>query len=339
MPECHRSVDGRDLKDREQFLREVVALCRPIVLRGLVSDWPIVAAGRLSPRAVRDHLLPWDVGGQIDAFFGAPAISGKYYYTEDLKGFNFERRRMKFSEALETLVACLDTPDSPSVYMGSVPTDDYLPGFAAANTMPLLEPGVGPRVWIGHASNVSAHYDAMDNLACVAVGTRRFTLFPPECIAKLYVGPIDHTMAGQPVSLAASSDADKDRFPLFEQIRDQALVVELQPGDALYLPKLWWHKVESTAKFNVLVNYWWDAFSAGPDAPYTSLLLSMITIAERPLAERQAWKAFFDHYVFRTTGHPLAHLPPEQHGLLGPLKPSNYGKLRARVMHLLRGGN
>src|SRR5580698_2562185 len=98
-----------------------------------------------------------------------------------------------------------------------------------------------------------------------------------------------------------------------------------------------WHKVESTARFNVLVNYWWDAFRSGPDAPYTSMLLSMITIAERPAAERQAWKAFFDHYVFRSHGHPLVHLPTEQHGILGSLK-ENYGKIRARVMHLLRGG-
>jgi hypothetical protein len=338
MPEGPRSVDGRDLKDRDQFLREVVQACRPVVLRGLVNDWPIVAAGRRSPQAVRDYLLPWDTGGQVDAFFGTQAISGKYYYSDDLKGFNFERRRMKFREVIDALVGFLDVPDSPSVYVGSVPTDDLLPGFASANSMPLLEAAVGPRVWMGHASNVSAHYDAMDNLACVAVGTRRFTLFPPDCIAKLYVGPVDHTMAGQPISLAASSAPDTERFPLFEDIKDQSLVVELQAGDALYLPKLWWHKVESTARFNVLVNYWWDAFSGGPDAPYTSLLLSMITIAERPLAERQAWKAFFDHYVFRTHGHPLAHLPPEQHGILGPLKAGNYGKLRARVMYLLRGG-
>jgi Cupin-like domain len=337
MPESPRSIDARDLKDPGQFLREVVEPCRPVMLRGLVKDWPIVAAGRLSPSAVRDHLKPLDVGGEIEAFFGTPAIAGKYFYTEDLKGFNFDRRRMKFAAAMDTIVSSLGAPDSPSVYVGSVPTNDYLPGFAALNPMPLLNPGIGPRVWIGHAANVSSHYDTVDNLACVAVGTRRFTLFAPQLIDKLYVGPIDNTMAGQPVSLAASSEPDQDRFPLFEEIRDQSLVAELEPGDALYLPKLWWHKVESTAPFNVLVNYWWDAFRTGPDAPYTSMLLSMITIAERPAAERQAWKAFFDHYVFRGQGHPLAHLPAEQHGILGSLK-ENYGKIRARVMHLLRGG-
>jgi Cupin-like domain len=332
-----RSIHASELKGPEQFLREVVEPCRPVVLRGLVKDWPLVAAGRLSPSAVRDHLEPLDVGGDIEAFFGAPAIAGKYFYTEDLKGFNFERRRMKFAAALESIVSSLDAPGSPSVYVGSVPTNDFLPGFAALNPMPLLNPGIGPRVWVGHAANVSSHYDTVDNLACVAAGTRRFTLFAPQMIDKLYVGPIDNTMAGQPVSLAASSAPDKERFPLFEQIKDQSLVAELEPGDALYLPKLWWHKVESTAAFNVLVNYWWDAFRAGPDAPYTSMLLSMITIAERPAAERQAWQAFFDHYVFRSHGHPLAHLPAEQHGLLGSIK-ENYGKIRARVMHLLRGG-
>jgi len=62
----------------------------------------------------------------------------------------------------------------------------------------------------------------------------------------------------------------------------------------------------------------------------------MITIGERPALERRAWKALFDHYVFRENGHPLAHLPARHHGLLGPLK-DNYGKIRARVMHLLRG--
>jgi hypothetical protein len=203
---------------------------------------------------VQDHLMPLDAGGQIEAFFGAPAIEGKYFYTDDLKSFNFERRRMRFREALQTIVSSVGHTDASSVYMGSVPTNDYLPGFSLLNKMPLLDPAIGARVWIGHAANVSAHYDTLDNLACVAVGTRRFTRYAPELIGQLYVGPIDNTMAGQPVSLAASSPPDSDRFPLFEKIRDQALVAELQAGDALYLPKLWWHKVESTAAFNVLVN-------------------------------------------------------------------------------------
>ena len=338
MHQSPREIDGQDLASAEQFLSDVVEPCRPVVIRGLVGEWPLVQVGRRSPEAFREYLAPFDAGGTAEVFFGEPHIAGKYYYNDDLKGFNFERRLMRVSDALETIVFSREQPGAPSVYMGSVPTNEFLPGFSAKNPMRLLGPVIGPHIWLGHASNVSAHYDALDNLACVVAGSRRFTLFPPELIGRLYVGPIDNTMAGQPVSLAASSVPDRDRFPLFEEVKDKALIAELHPGDALYLPKLWWHKVESTASFNGLVNYWWDAFSAGPDAPYTSLLLSMITIAERPMGERQAWKAYFDHYVFRSNGHPLAHIPADQRGLLGPLKPDNYGKIRARVMHLLRGG-
>jgi len=307
-------------------------------MRGLVSHWPAVQASSRSPEDFRNYLAQFDAGGQTEAFIGEPRIAGKYYYNDDLKGFNFERTRMRFIDALGAIVSTLDQPGSPTVYVGSVAVDQYLPGFSAQNALPILGSEIAARIWLGHASVVSPHYDAFDNVACVVAGTRRFTLYPPEAIDRLYVGPIDNTMAGQPVSLAASAAPDDEKFPRFRELRDQALTAELEPGDAIYMPKLWWHKIESTAPFNGLVNYWWDAFSIGPDAPYTSLLLSMITIAERPLEERRAWKAWFDHYVFRSNGHPLAHLPAEQHGLLGPLKPDNYGKIRARVLHLLRGG-
>jgi len=321
----------------DPFQQQVVEAARPTVLRALVADWPVVRAAQESPRGLRDYLARFDGGAQVEAFCGDPAIRGKYYYNPGLQGFNFERRMMKLSDAVDSILAAVEQPGAQSVYVGSMPANDCLPGFAADNPMPLVTSGAGPRIWLGTPSNISAHYDTFDNLACVVAGRRRFTLYAPELISKLYIGPIDNTMSGPPVSLAASSGAE-GHFPLFEAIRDQAQTIELEAGDALYLPKLWWHQVESLSPFNGLVNYWWDATSAGPDSPYTALLLSMITIAERPAAERRAWKAFFDHYVFRSQGHPLAHLPPQQHGLLGPLK-DNYAKIRARIMSMLRGSS
>lgn len=337
MAQSITQIAAKDVSDAAAFLREVAEPCRPVVIRGLVSSWPAVSAASASPGQLRDYISRFDAGAQAEVFVGEPHISGKYYYNDDLRGFNFSRARMHFTDALDRMVATASNSNGSSMYMGSLPIEQYLPGFAAENQLSVLNTNVAPRIWIGHASNVSAHYDTMDNIACVVAGSRRFTLYAPETIDRLYIGPIDHTMAGQPVSLAASAPADDERYPLFREVRDQALVAELQPGDAIYVPKLWWHQVEATAPFNVLVNYWWDAFSIGRDAPATAMLLSLIAIAERPPAERQAWKAFFDHFVFRTNGHPLAHLPVEQHGVLGPLKPDNYQKIRARVMQMLRG--
>ncbi|HEX2099716.1 MAG TPA: cupin-like domain-containing protein [Candidatus Synoicihabitans sp.] len=337
MPTTPKEIAAADLTDPEAFVREVAEPCRPVVMRGLVSSWPVVQAGGRSPAEFKDYVSRFGGAGEVEVFIGEPRIEGKYYYGENLQGFNFSRVRMRLGDALDRIVATANREGERTMYVGSLPTEHSLPGFAAENKLAILTPGVAPRIWLGHASNVSAHYDTMDNVACVVTGERRFTLFAPESIGRLYMGPLDHTMAGQPVSLAASAPPDDEKYPLFREIREQALVAELHPGDAIYIPKLWWHQVEATSPFNALVNYWWDAFSAGPDAPSIALLLSMITIAERPPAERQAWKAFFDHFVFRGNGHPLAHLPESQRGVLGPLKPNNYRKIRARVMQMLRG--
>jgi len=322
------------LADPEAFRREVMTAGKPVVLRGAARHWPMLAGGR---DAVIAELLAFDAGRSAEMFVGPPAIGARYHYDEALAGFNFTRTTLPFREALARVLDTAGRPDSPSLYMGSLTSENCFPGIEAVVQLPFVPPTARPRIWIGHASTVACHYDTMDNVACVAAGRRRFTLFPPEAIADLYVGPIDHTMAGQPVGLAVGSAPGDARFPRFERIRDRALVVELEPGDALYVPKLWWHQVEATGEVNVLVNFWWDGFADGPDQPYTAMMLALIAIAERPAAERAAWRAWFDHYVFRPEGHPLAFLPPARHGILDG-QPESRGRIRALVMRLLRGG-
>ena len=67
------------------------------------------------------------------------------------------------------------------------------------------------------------------------------------------------------------------------------------------------------------------------------MLMTMIAIAERPAFEREAFRAFFDHYVFRPEGHPLAHLPEERRGILRQIDSVAYGRIRATIMRELRG--
>lgn len=312
--------------------------CRPAIVRGLCADWPAVFSAGRSDASLCEYLTALDSGAIAEAFVGKPEIGGCYSYGDGPDGFNFSRQKMNVSTLVSSIVADAGQDDAQSKYMGSIPVDEFLPGFARANEMKLLPPSVQPRIWLGSRSRVGCHFDTFDNLACVVAGRRRFTLFPPEAIAGLYVGPIDHTMAGQPIGLAVGSEPCDPRYPRFEALRGSETVVDLSPGDALYLPKLWWHQVEALDPLNVLVNYWWDAFAAGPDAPFNTMMLAMIAISERPDAERAAWKSYFDHYVFRPNGHPLAHLPEEKHGILGALKNGNYGRVRAFVMQRLRGG-
>lgn len=328
-----RTVSANQELDRDSFLEEIVGGCAPVVIRGLVADWPAVRAAGAG--GLPDYLAAMATRTPVNVFVGAPEIEGRYYYNDDLTGFNFTQESLPFAVALERVLRPAGE-GQPTGYVGSVPTPLCAPAFAGENPMPLVDERTAPRLWLGHAAQVACHYDTLDNLACVILGARRFTLYPPEAVADLYVGPIDLTMAGQPVSLAASSPPDPERYPRFERVKDSAIEVQLEPGDALYLPKLWWHRVESSAPVNAMANYWWDAFASGPDAPYMSLMLALIAVAERPEAERAAWRAFFDHYVFRPEGHPLAHLPEERRGVLGPLQPENYGLIRSRILNTFK---
>jgi hypothetical protein len=330
-------VDAASFADPAAFAQRIADAGAPLLIRGAAGHWPVLAAARSGAEALLGYLGSLASDRPAEAFVGDAAIAGRYHYGANLDGFNFDRRSMPVPAALSRLADAVAGGSDQDLYLGSLPADAYFPAFAAANPMPLVPPAVVPRLWIGTASSVACHHDRMENIAVCIAGERRFTLFPPEAIGDLYVGPIDHTMAGQPVGLAVGSAPGDPAYPRFEAWRNRAIVVDLAPGDALYMPKLWWHQVEARGRLNLLVNYWWDAFPQGIDQPFTAMMLAMTAIAERPPAERAAWAAFFDHYVFRPDRHPLEHLPPEKHGILGPLAETR-GRVRAMVMQWLRGG-
>jgi hypothetical protein len=139
--------------------------------------------------------------------------------------------------------------------------DRFVPGFSSVHPMPLVPTSAEPRLWIGNAAKVATHNDPIENVAVVAAGRRRFTLFPPDAEANLYMGPKHPTPAGTPVSMVHVTAPDLERFPLFASALEIAQGAELSPGDAVFIPRDWFHHVEALERFNILVNYWWDATS------------------------------------------------------------------------------
>src|SRR5580658_1531322 len=115
MSQTLREIDGRELSSPAQFLKEVVEPCLPVVMRGLVSSWPAVHSATRSAEDFRDYLVRFDNGGQTEAFVGDAKIAGKYYYAEDLKGFNFERRPMRLADALSAMIATRGRSGAPTM--------------------------------------------------------------------------------------------------------------------------------------------------------------------------------------------------------------------------------
>lgn len=304
--------------DRARFDAEIVPAGRPAILRGLVADWPIVAASRRSAEALAAYLRAGATDAAAEAWFGDPAIRGRFDFADGFAGFNHERKLATIDQLLDLLLRQQDSAAPWSVYAGALPVAKHLPGFRAANPMPLLDDTRPMLVslWLGNRTQTAAHWDLPQNLACVVAGRRRFTLFPTDQVANLYVGPIDRTLAGQPSSMVDIAAPDLDRFPRYAEALAHAEVAELEPGDALYLPSLWWHAVEGRDAIGAMVNFWWRDAAPGAATPMTALLQAIGSVASLPPRERDAWRMFFDHYVFGANGDPAAHLPDDARGIL-----------------------
>lgn len=324
--------------DRARFDAEIVPAGRPAVLRGLVADWPIVTAATDSADALAAYLRAHATDDAAEAWFGDPTIAGRFDFTADLAGFNHDRRLATIDQLLDLLLRQRGAPDPWSIYAGALPVARHLPGFRADNPMPLLDHDRRMLVslWLGNRTSTAAHWDLPQNLACVVAGRRRFTLFPTDQIANLYVGPLDTTLAGQPSSLVDIDAPDLTRFPRFAEALEHAEVAELAPGDVLYMPSLWWHAVRGLDEVGAMVNYWWRDAPAALPTPMLALQHALLLMSDLPERERAAWKLFFDHYVFRTNGDPAAHLPPNARGILGERTPEMTAALKAMLAASLR---
>jgi hypothetical protein len=320
--------------DAAKFKQQVESVYQPAILRQLVGDWPAVAAARRSADSISSYLGQRDNGVRIRTFMGHDGIKGRYFYEPDAESFNFTLAETTLTNLLGTLGDPAEA--ARSIYMGSTATSKILPSFASENPLRIAtDRGGEPRIWIGNASRVAPHYDEDDNIACVVSGRRRFILFPPEQVANLYVGPLDRTVAGQPISMVDLENPDFERFPKFREALKHALVADLEPGDAIYIPALWWHAVQATGELNVLVNYWWN--EAPPDAgsPTHALGHGLLTISHLPEAKRRAWRVLFDHYVFRLNGDPAEHIPVAARGIIGRSTPELRRMIKQFLMRAL----
>lgn len=305
--------------DPDDLPADLLAGDQPHVVRGGFAHWPAVHAARQSDDALAHHLMGFYEGTRVGLFQLPPEARGRAFYADDtLTGFNFTRHIATLDQVLVGLLGLAATPEPPSLYVGSTTVDAVLPGFLDANRL-----GLGTRealvsLWLGNRSRVAAHYDLPDNLAVVAAGRRRFTLFPPDQIHNLYMGPLDPTPAGQPISLVDFSAPDFERFPRFAQALEAALVAELAPGDAIFIPSMWFHHIEALSPVNLLINAWWRQTPGYVDSPLNALHLALMTMRNLPDKERRIWQAHFDHFVFSADDGTWAHIPEAARGLLAP---------------------
>ena len=306
----------------------LLAAGEPVLLKGVVEHWPALVAGRRSPAALDAYLRARDRGAPAPVMEAPPASGGRFGYAGDPREFNFTKRQRPLAETLDRIARAAETPNAPFIAIQMLPLAEQMPDFVRDNPMLLVPAGTAPKLWLGGAVRTQIHNDRDHNLACVIAGHRRFVLFPPEQVANLYLGPPDNP---PPLSLVDPEAPDLARYPRFAEALAAARVAHLAPGDALLMPKYWWHHVTSRDPYNAMVNYWWGDTAPGLENARDAFLTALLALKHLPESERRYWRAMFEAHVFDGSSAAAAHLPPTLRGTLGMLSPGDRAALRRRL--------
>lgn len=254
-----------------EFLRDYVAPNKPVVIKGAFDHWPALH------RWTNDYLRAKIGENEVDV---AVTPDG---FADSVVGSRFvmpEERRMTFSQFLD-IIEC-KTLSNGVFYVQKQNSNmtlqfkELLSEVEDEIQWATEAFGHGPdavNFWMGDSKAVtSLHKDHYENLYCVIVGEKKFTLIPPtdqpfipyeNFRSGLYKENVeghfeivdDDTTGMVPWIPVDPLNPDIKKYPQFRFARP--VEVTVKAGDMLYLPSLWYHHVRQTHGC-IAVNYWYD---------------------------------------------------------------------------------
>lgn len=139
-------------------------------------------------------------------------------------------------------------------------------------------------LWIGSfGAHTPCHLDSYGcNLVFQVQGRKRWHLFPPEDTPFLYPTriPYEESSVFSKINVV---NPDLKCFPQFQKARRH--MVTLSPGQVLFVPRHWWHYVESLDPVTVSINSWIELEEdhlARVEEAITRMLVCTLKTAEDP---------------------------------------------------------
>ncbi|CAD0092964.1 unnamed protein product [Aureobasidium mustum] len=266
-----------------QFQQHLDIKTTPIIIKGVIEDWPAIAA---PDRCWNDpsYLLKATLGGRRLV----PVELGRSYTDDD-----WSQRIMTFAEYMKSYL--LQPRQEQTGYLAQHDLFSQVPCLSAdTNTLDYCYTNPPParslsstvetetldeplrNAWLGPAGTISPlHTDSYHNILCQVVGYKYVRLYAPTETAKLYPRGIDETgvnmentshvdisFAKRLCTPGEQDEVDRTekqkfeaRFPLFKNA--ECIEGVLGPGECLYIPVGWWHYVESLST-SFSMSFWWN---------------------------------------------------------------------------------
>ena len=218
------------------------------------GDTPVpVEVGSRSGRPARDGVR--DVRDDRDDRDDAPRYATLRAFLETY----FAETTETETTAETTGRARADDEGGPVAYVAQHSLLHQVPGLQEHFAVPDLCLGRlrAANAWLGTANTTThLHTDDAENVLCQVAGHKLVRLFPPSCDALVYkkrAGKGNGSVnAFSPIDC---ENVDDDAFPAFAEAREKGVQVVVGPGEALFVPRGWWHYARALEP-SFSVNFW-----------------------------------------------------------------------------------
>jgi Cupin-like domain len=225
---------------RREFEERFLFPQRPVIISGAMEGWPA------RERWTNDYLKE-----KVGARTVRPSKAILY---DPKKRINDKSPPMKLAEYIDLLAG--GAISDGQLYVAQFPIKTGLPElWPDVRFPPFVDEGkyYAVNFWFGPGNNFTPlHYDAANNFLTQIRGRKQVMLCPPREIARLY--PFPFSYVGNHISQVNVASPDLTQFPAWAHA-DRALL-ELDPGDMLFIPTYWWHAAWGIDQ-NMSINYWW----------------------------------------------------------------------------------
>ncbi|KAK4523823.1 hypothetical protein GAYE_SCF00G1719 [Galdieria yellowstonensis] len=226
----------------ETFFTQYMTPQRPVVIKGVATEWPCVKEQRWNDIAYWKRIA----GNRL-----VPVEIGSSYMSDD-----WSQQLMRLGEFIDKHIL----ESNPTVgYLAQHPLLEQVPSLMRDIQIPeycyLSESLAFPRIhiWFGPKHTTTPlHYDPQHNLFVQIVGWKYIRLYAPEESSKLY--PSQGTIHRNTSLIEDIEQVDIEKYPNYVHAVYQDCI--LGSGDMLYIPPGYWHYVKSLDK-SISLSFWW----------------------------------------------------------------------------------
>jgi len=217
---------------------------KPVLIKGLAKDWGATKK--------------WN----FDFFLELKDDKEILLLSENFIQDDNRYKKSSFKTYIQKLADAENNKSSLKDYLTTLDIFKYYPDLAEDIDFSIFEAHTKTNeitAWIGPAGTISGfHADTADNMYAQIRGKKMFIICSTEFNKNMY--PSDKHIYEAVASQVDINNFDPDKFPKFRDIVFK--IVILEPGDVMFLPKNWWHYVQSLDTSISISNFGYTTFGA-----------------------------------------------------------------------------